>query len=770
MGKHSANRRTRSGGSALRWRVYLTLLLLVSVLATLVPIPASHAQSRRRSILVLHSYHRGLSWTDGVTEGLEEVLNPTERNLEMYYEYMDTKRFSPSEELYEELYTLYDEKYANVPLDLIVVVDNNALQFMLQYHTDLFPTVPVVFCGINFFEDSMLTGQTNHFTGVVEETDLQVTLDTALQLHPDTQQIVVINDATTTGQAYSRLMQAAMPLYENRVDFIVYENPDIQELIGHLENLPSDTLILLLLLNRDRAGRFFTYEQSIELISRHTRAPIYSLWDFYLGHGMVGGMLTNAQSQGEAAGELAIDILEGQSIASIPIVRESPNLYLFDYEQMTRFGIRPDDLPVGSVIINRPPSFYQRYRTAIWGTLISFMVLGSVIAIQRFNLLRRRRVEEELRVSNMELQRIQETLEAHVAERTRKLEERTKQLETAGRVAREAAGIHDVTQLLDATVHLISSRFGFYHAGIFLTDETRTIASLTAASSEGGQRMLARGHRLRIGTGIVGSVLETGEPRIALDVGQDAAWFDNPDLPLTRSEMALPLQVRGRLIGVLDVQSTEPAAFSDEDITVLETMAEQLALAIENARLLEESRRAVQEVERLYGQQVRTAWDQQIAAQPLVYRYTGLGIESLPVSQIGGDGDGASSTEEASSTKEKRSLVAEVSLRDQILAQIELERDTEKRPWTAEEKALVEAISTQAALALDNARLFEEAQRRAARERLTREITDHIRSATSVEQAVQRAVRELGRVLEASEVAARLGTQRDLLSDEEGKV
>lgn len=183
-------------------------------------------------------------------------------------------------------------------------------------------------------------------------------------------------------------------------------------------------------------------------------------------------------------------------------------------------------------------------------------------------------------------------LETRVAERTRDLERRANQLQAAAEVAKHAATIRDLDRLLNDAVRLISERFGYYHAGVFLVDDDGEYAVLRAASSEGGQRMLARGHRLAVGkVGIVGYVTGTGRPRIALDVGEDAVHFANPDLPLTRSEMALPLKIGDRIIGALDVQSVEPNAFDQDDIIVLQTMADQLAIAIDNARLLERQTR-----------------------------------------------------------------------------------------------------------------------------------------------------------------------------------
>jgi len=174
---------------------------------------------------------------------------------------------------------------------------------------------------------------------------------------------------------------------------------------------------------------------------------------------------------------------------------------------------------------------------------------------------------------------------------------RAMQLAAAAEVSRDAISTLDMGQLLTNTVNLIRDRFGFYHAGVFLVDDAGEYAVLHAATGEAGQKMLEQQHKLKVGeVGIVGYVTGRGEPRIALDVGQDAVHFENPLLPNTRSEMALPLTVRGRVIGALDVQSTREAAFSDEDVATLRTMADQLAIAIENARLYEEERRRAEEL------------------------------------------------------------------------------------------------------------------------------------------------------------------------------
>ena len=195
-----------------------------------------------------------------------------------------------------------------------------------------------------------------------------------------------------------------------------------------------------------------------------------------------------------------------------------------------------------------------------------------------------------------QIERHAEELEDLVAERTRDLERRTMQLHVAAEVARDATAPHKLTELLDRAAELIRERFGFYHAGVFLLDETKTYAVLQAASGEAGEKLLTQHHRLAVGQeGIVGYVIQTGEPRIAHDVGEDAVHFDNPLLPETRSEVALPFTTNDDVIGALDVQSVEEAAFDEDDVAILQIVADQLAVAIERTRLFERTQAALEE-------------------------------------------------------------------------------------------------------------------------------------------------------------------------------
>lgn len=360
-----------------------------------------------------------------------------------------------------------------------------------------------------------------------------------------------------------------------------------------------------------------------------------------------------------------------------------------------------------------------------------------------------------------ELRTVNRELDERVAARTKDLQRRSVQLRTASEVARDATAILDVDKLLDETVHLISERFGFYHAGVFLLDEQGEYVVLRAASSESGRRMLARGHKLSVGSeGIVGRVAGSGERLVVLDVNESTIHLINPDLPETRSEMALPLVSREEVIGVLDVQSTRSAIFTEEDVATLQTMADQLANAIENARLYAAEQQRRQEAETLYRAtqalattlDLHTVFESILSELQQVVSYDSASVQLLQDGRlkiIGGRGfpnmDGLLgltfdlSQEDTPNSEVMRRrapfivddapavypefrrdphaaagihswLGVPLLLGDQLIGMVALDK-REVGFYTPEHGRLASAFAAQAAVAIENARLFEEAQR-----------------------------------------------------------
>jgi GAF domain-containing protein len=396
----------------------------------------------------------------------------------------------------------------------------------------------------------------------------------------------------------------------------------------------------------------------------------------------------------------------------------------------------------------------------LFGAIFLYLIISSLQgAVKRANA-----NASELRTSNQQLTELRDELEIRVEDRTRELANRNQELDQANsqiqrraqqfealtQVTQAITSIRDLQELLPHITTVISDRFGFYHVGIFLLDDANEFAVLSAANSEGGKKMLERRHRLRVGEqGIVGNVTLTGNPRIAMDVGTDAVFFDNPELPDTHSEMALPLKSGNLIVGALDVQSTEIGAFTEEDIQMLGLLADQVSLAIENARLFDETRRALSEAESISHQLTREAWARMPVENKLLgYRYSIAGSSPLnkPL-----DLAELNTSKGKSNQEENSQVVVPIALRGETIGTLVVQS-----PSTAalnqDQINLIKAVAERVALSAENARLFEETTRRAERERLVSDITGKIRSVNDPQSMIQTAMDELRKALGASKV------------------
>ena len=392
----------------------------------------------------------------------------------------------------------------------------------------------------------------------------------------------------------------------------------------------------------------------------------------------------------------------------------------------------------------------------------AFMVL-TITSLQ--NALKRAKANaNDLEFSNQQLTDLRDALELRVQERTAAMEKRASQLQTVSSVARTIASVQDIDTLLPGITKLVSDQFGFYHTGIFLLDEASEFAVLRAANSEGGAKMLNRQHKLKLDTNsIVGFATSRGEPRIALDVGSDAVFFNNPDLPDTRSEMALPLKVGGRVTGALDVQSTQPNAFAESDIATLTTLADQIAIAIENARLFSETRIALSESEESFDRYVKQEWGG-FASQSrnTGYVFDGHRTVALDKKDKREKARSLAQTGRLSLDKESTELTVPIKFRGQTVGILDVKSKKGNRQWTQDEITLLEAAAERAAFALENARLVETAQRRAARERTIGEIAAKIGAVSDLDAIMQATVEELGRRIgSATEVTLELSNEED---------
>lgn len=397
-----------------------TILLNITRHSNYNPAQQAHvSDAGEKQILILNSYHADMPWVQKQEEGIKSVfsLHP---EISLYFDYMDTKR-SIGDDYLTHLYKLYTYKYQNKKFDAVIVTDDVAYQFILQHQENLFPQTPIVFCGVNFFSDAQLKGN-QWVTGVIEVVDMKKTIELALGLHPQVKRIVVINDSTAVGKTNKLLLEKIIPDFSPAIQFSLFEDMTIGEVIEKTENLAQDTLILLMTFNVDRSLVILSYEESSDLISAHSSVPIYGTWDFYFGHGVVGGMMTSGHLQGQRAAQLVERIIFGGEYPNqIPVVTESINQYMFDYNAMTKAGLRESQIPPGSTIVNKPVSFYDRYKNLVWFIVVVVITLLILIVILATNISRRKRGEKEIRQLNADL-------ETRVLDRTKELQKTNDEL------------------------------------------------------------------------------------------------------------------------------------------------------------------------------------------------------------------------------------------------------------------------------------------------------------------------------------------------------
>ncbi len=366
-------------------KIILFLLLLLNFL---------YAQNKE--VLLIHSYHKGYKWTDDISKAIEKNFEPY-ANIELTTLYMDTKRILDPIYL-DKLANLYKEQLSTRTLDLVIVSDNNAFEFAIKFHEYLFKDLPVLFTGINNFDKAFLgeNFMTHYMSGVVEQVDLEKNFELILNMQPDLKKLLIINDKSNTGHAMRRDLRPIIEKYSKRIEIEYIDDMDITNIQKKITNLDKDAAILLVLLFKDKAGKYFTYKQSVKEIRKVSQVPLYGLWDFYLDYGIIGGLLTSAQAQGDAVSKMALEVLNGKKVYEVPILEKSPNKYLFDYNELNRFDLDVSEILKEYTIINEPHTFIRRYTKLVVITVTIIAILLIMIFSMKANIQRRKLVEKDL--------------------------------------------------------------------------------------------------------------------------------------------------------------------------------------------------------------------------------------------------------------------------------------------------------------------------------------------------------------------------------------
>ena len=375
-------------------------------------------------------------------------------------------------------------------------------------------------------------------------------------------------------------------------------------------------------------------------------------------------------------------------------------------------------------------------------------------------------------------------LEERVAERTGELRQRSRYLEAAAEVGRAAASILEADLLVQQVVDLIRREFELYFVGLFVVDDTGEWAVLRGATGEAGRAMLARHHKLPIGgASTVGWCIANHQARVvqsieagSVDSGPEAARLETPELPDTRAEAALPLRSRGQVIGALTVHHSEIGVFLPEAVVALQTLADQVAVALDNARLFAERQEALEAAQRAYGELSREAWGQLLQSRRSQGRPGGgLGYRSFERGVVRCDEPlrdearlalehGTTIQDTDADDGDRHALAIPIRVRGQVIGVLDTYKPASAGAWSPEEVALLERIIEELDPALESARLYRDTQSRAARERAIRHVTEEMRRAVDVEAILQSTVVELAKVLGAPRAYVRLGTAEQILA------
>ncbi|WP_051305257.1 hybrid sensor histidine kinase/response regulator [Desulfogranum mediterraneum] len=371
--------------------LYLCRLTLLLAAISLLTCSAAAAREKKH-ILYLNSYHHGYLWSDELLRGVRSVLTKSSYKVDLQIEYMDAKKYNyPS--ITRQLLELYREKFQDERFDAVMVSDNDALNFALDNRASLFPGVPVVFCGINDIDSVDLAS--GNITGIVESFDLLATIEVARQLHPGKNRMIVVGDQSTAGRAIERQIVTIADRYlkDFQVDF--WFQLTLEETLKRVEDLPADTFLFFAPWYQTIEDKFYTAEEVMESIYARSSVPIYTTWEFLLGHGTVGGRMLSGYAHGQEAAAMTLRLLKGEQIEQIPIVVQPTGSYIFDYKVMQRLKIKQTLLPPSSIIINTPRAFYELSRELFWTIMIGLLLLFIALVFLTVAMIGRRKVERQ---------------------------------------------------------------------------------------------------------------------------------------------------------------------------------------------------------------------------------------------------------------------------------------------------------------------------------------------------------------------------------------
>ncbi len=385
----------------------------------------SNADINPKKVLIINSYNKGFKWTDSQTDEIMNTLRKDGASIEIFVEYLDWKHH-PHKESLEILKELYKHKYGEIPIDMIITTDDAALEFAIENRKELFRDAPISFSGVFKEKADILLEGTENITGVYEVIDSYGTLQLALKINPNISDIYLIYDNSESGIGSAGNIETAISqLAFSNVKIHKMNHMSLDEINKTVTTLHKDSIIIMGSYSADFLGLTMEQEEFSSIISKFSSVPIYDVYDFRLGSGVVGGSVLSSKFQGAYSGSLAKQILEGQNIESLKPINKKTVEYKFDYIQLQRYNIDLAYLPKESIVINKPFSFYETYKNMVIGIIIIFLMMSYFITVLLLSIHKRIKAEEELKQSNTEVLAVYQQLAASDNELKRQLEEIT---------------------------------------------------------------------------------------------------------------------------------------------------------------------------------------------------------------------------------------------------------------------------------------------------------------------------------------------------------
>ncbi|MBI9035232.1 MAG: GAF domain-containing protein [Bacteroidales bacterium] len=518
---------------------------------------------------MLHSYHQGLQWTDNVNSGIQEVMDSVGNQFELDYEYLDTKR-NPSLEYLNKMTELYDLKLLKEKYDAIIVSDNNALSFVKDHREKYFQNTPIIFCGINHFQDKLIAGL-NNITGVAEAVDLEGIVDLVLNTRPNTKHLLVINDnKTTTAKLNKLLMLDLENKYKERLNFVYYEDQSIEELVGNIQKVKGDTSILLLTYNKDKNGKFISYQDNLDLLVPQSSVPVYIAWAFLISDGVLGGKAVSGKLHGRMAAQMVLKVIAGTPADSIPIYQEPLDEYVANFKELRRFGINGAILPPETHIVNKPQSFYSDNKEWIHIVFVIILFATIIIIVLSRAILRRIKAEKAL---------LKEQGRLKISVMHERL---------LGKIGRLLNASEDFKNVLDDVLKLMTDQMNVERVSLYSFNDSANSAVKIKS------RVLTKGDRIKDVDRFYFSEIENAINRVKMNlsvVSTDLSNLNEIEQEYYRKRnikavVLLPVMVENEVVGLMGFSQNEVHKWTRDEISIFFSTVNMIANAWERNSLM----------------------------------------------------------------------------------------------------------------------------------------------------------------------------------------